>query len=264
MESTIERFLNQHPVSAVSSVSYRRDLEGLCRHFSKEPEKANSEELFLYFSALSARISFSSLSRCISVAKAYYDFLAAEKICAQNPMKSLRASDFEKKDRTVLTREEMLSLLPSSAMGFRGMRDRVMLGLLLETGMRVSELCALNLGDFDDFGVMCGSEGRKRRLPLSAELKKWIADYKAVLNLFSDEGKKGAFFLGKNKTRLTRQGFWKILKDRALYCGIAKTISPHTLRRSLALLWMEEGLSAEEIKERLGNADTASLRGYQV
>lgn len=263
MESTVEKFLKQHPVSEISLLSYRRDLAGLFCHFSDRPERADEESLFLYFSDLSARLSFSSLSRCISVSKAYYDFLVQEKICSRNPMKALRASDFEKKDRAVLTREEMHLLLSPSSAGFRGMRDRVMMGILLETGMRVSELCALNRSDFTDGGVFCGQGERRRHLPLSLELQKAVSELEAVLDLFSEEGKSGPLLLGKNKTRLTRQGFWKILKDRAVLCGIAKPISPQTLRRSLALLWMEEGLLPEEIKKRLGNADTASLRGYQ-
>lgn len=263
MESTVEMFLKQHPVSEVSLLSYRRDLAGLSRHFSDRPEKANREELIGYFTSLSASVSFSSLSRCISVAKAYYDFLAKEKRCAENPMKAIRASDFEKKDRAALTAEEMLSLISFSAVGFRGMRDRVMLGLLSETGMRVSELCSLNRSDFDSFGVKCGRGERRRHLPLSSDLKRSLSEYQAVLELFSESGEDGPFFLSKNKTRLTRQGFCKILKDRAILCGITKPISPQTLRRSLALSWIKSGVSAEEIKSRLGNADTASLRGYQ-
>ena len=265
MENTVEEFLSRHPVSKVSLVSYRRDLAGLFSHFSSFPEKASSEELSLYFSALASRVSPSSLSRCVSVAKAYYDFLVLKGILKENPMKALRASDFDPKDRAVLTKEEMKSLVLFSSSGFRGIRDRVMMQILCETGMRVSELCALNRSDITEGGILCGTGQRRRLLPISAELRRSISAYDAVLDLLlEEEGGEAPFLPNKNKTRLTRQGFWKILKDRAILCGIAKPISPHTLRRSLALLWMEEGMEKNQIKARLGNADTASLRGYQA
>ncbi len=261
MRETVEAFLHKTGVSSVSLLSYRRDLEKLFSHFSMHPERAGREELISYFALQGEVLSPSSLSRLVSVIRSFYAYLVKEEIISENPMEGIRAGDFEKKHSQSLNREEFSRLISYSAPGFRGLRDRAMLSLLCETGMRVSELLELGMSDVREEGVFCGKGRRRRVLTISAKCRDILAKYLALRTLYENEE---PLFITIRGSGMTRQGFWKNLKDRAIYCGIDKPISPHTLRRSLALHLMEDGKAREEISGLLGNADPASLRNYHT
>ncbi len=264
MRETVEAFLLETGVSAVSLLAYRRDLEKLFSRFSHHPERATEEELILYFTEQGEAHSPSSLSRQVSVVRSFYAYLKKEGIRKENPMDGIRASDFEKKDRQSLDRDEFARLIAYSVPGFRGMRDRAMLMLLCETGMRVTELVELDRSDLYRGCVLCGTARRRRSLPISPGLWGALSKYLAVRALYDPSEKEEALFITSRGMRMTRQGFWKNLKERAVCCGIDKPISPHTLRRSLALHLMEDGKAREEISGLLGNADPASLRNYKI
>lgn len=261
MREYVNAFLQQSGVSSVSLLAYRRDLEKLLAQFSQHPETAKREELIAYFTLQGKELSPSSLSRRVSVVRSFYSFLEKEGLISENPMKGVSAAAFEKKEGEVLDREEFTHLLEYSVPGFRGIRDRAMLMLLCETGMRVTELVELSCRDLREGCVLCGKGSRRRSVSISPGLQDALSQYLAVRSLYA--GQDGALFVTSRGTKMTRQGFWKNLKERAVYSGIAKTISPHTLRRSLALHWMEEGRAREEITRILGNADPASLRNYK-
>ena len=262
MRELVDAFLEQSGVSSVSLLSYRRDLEKLLSRFSNHPEQAKREDLIAYFSEQGKDLSRSSISRQASVVRSFYSFLEKEGYVSENPMDCIHATDFEKKDGEVLNREEFSRLIAYSVPGFRGIRDRAMLMLLCETGMRVTELVELSCSDLHEGSVSCGKGRRRRVIALSSGLRDALKKYLAVRLLYASEDE--ALFITSRGIRMTRQGFWKNLKERAIYSGIDKTISPHTLRRSLALHWMEEGKGREEIAELLGNVDPASLRNYKT
>lgn len=262
MREYVNAFLQQSGVSRVSLLAYRRDLEKLLAHFSYHPETAKKEDLISYFARQGTELSPSSLSRQVSVVRSFYSFLEKEGRVSENPMKGVSASSFEKKDGEILDREEFDRLIQYSVPGFRGIRDRAMLMLLCETGMRVTELVELDRADLREGCVLCGAGSRRRSLTVSPSLRDALSQYLAVRRLYAEED--GALFVTARGTKMTRQGFWKNLKERAVCSGIDKTLSPHTLRRSLALHWMEEGRAREEITRILGNADPASLRNYKT
>lgn len=258
----VEAFLQKTEISAVSLLSYRRDLEKLMSHFSDHPETAKQQDLIAYFSDCGKILSSSSLSRQVSVVRSFYAFLKEAGIRSENPMDGIRASCFIKKQGETLDREEFARLISCPIPGFRGIRDRAMLILLCETGLRVTELVNLDCEDLREKVLFCGHGRRRRSLPLSASAFDALSKYLAVRSLY-EVHESEPLFLTVRGMRMTRQGFWKNLKDRAIYSGIDKPISPHTLRRSLALHWMEEGRAREEISGLLGNADPASLRSYK-
>lgn len=262
MREVVDVFLKKSGVSSVSLLSYRRDLEKLLAHFSRHPEAAKREELIDYFTKQGKELSPSSLSRQVSVVRSFYSFLEKERRISENPMEGVSAASFEKKEGEVLDREEFIRLIEHSVPGFRGIRDRAMLMLLCETGMRVTELVELSRSDLQEGCVLCGRDSRRRSVSISPGLRDTLSQYLAVRALYAEED--GALFVTSRGAKMTRQGFWKNLKERAVYSGIDKTISPHTLRRSLALHWMEEGKAREEITRILGNADPASLRNYKI
>ena len=264
MRKTVEAFLSETGVSAVSLLSYRRDLEKIMDHFSNRPELADGKELVGYFTEQAEVSSASSISRQVSVVRSFYAYLKKEGIVSSDPMEGIRASDFEKKDRQGLDREEFSRLLAHSSSGFRGMRDRAMLMLLCETGMRVSELVELDLSDLREGCLLCGTARRRRCLTVSPALAGALSKYLAVRALYDPGDTENALFITSRGMRISRQGFWKNLKERAICCGIDKPISPHTLRLSLARHLMEDGKAREEISGLLGNADPASLRNYKI
>ena len=265
MDEIVEAFLRETGVSEVSLISYRRDLEKLLMHFSHHPERASREELVSYFARQGESLSPSSLTRQVSVVRSFYTYLKMKSYVCANPMEGIRAADFVPKDRAVLDREEFSRLIDYSLPGFRGMRDRAMLMLLCETGLRVTELVELDLGDLRDGCLLCGEGRRRRTLSVTAETRRALSKYLALRELYAaDSEERKPLFITARETRITRQGFWKNLKERAIFSGIDKPISPHTLRRSLALHLMEEGRAREEITLLLGNADPASFRGYQT
>lgn len=263
MERMMEEFLERSGACKVSLLSYRRDLEKLYSYFENEPEKAETKDLETYFTQLGQKFSSTSLTRHVSVVRSFYKYLLEKGVIEKDPMENLRAAAFCQKKEICLTREEFERLLSYPAPGFRGMRDRAMLQLLCETGLRVSELVSLDQTDLAENAVFCGTGKRRRKISLSPTLLRTLSSYAAVAEIYpSREGEKPLFITAKG-TRLTRQGFWKNLKDRAIYSGIDKPLSPQTLRNSLALHLIEEGKDREEITKLLGNADVSSLRGYE-
>ncbi len=263
MKGMMEDFLKTSGVSAVSLLSYRRDLERLFSHFENAPEKADEKALSDYFTQLGDVLSPTSLTRHISVVRSFYKYLLERSLVKTNPVSGLHATSFCQKKGESLTKEEFDRLISCPVPGFRGMRDRAMLMLLCDVGLRVSELVELNREDFTDGVICCGLGKRRRCLPLSRGVSRALGTYCCVAELYPVSEDKRPLFITAKGTRLTRQGFWKNLKDRAIYSGVDKPLSPQTLRTSLALHLMEEGRDREEIRMLLGNADTASLRGYE-
>lgn len=265
MRDSVEAFLQKTDISPVSLLAYRRDLENLMSHFCDHPETAGKQDLIAYFSDRGEVLSSSSLSRQVSVVRSFYAYLKEVGMLSENPMDGIRAAHFVKKQGEILDRDEFTRLISCPIPGFRGIRDRAMLILLCENGLRVTELVNLDRGDLRERSLLCGQGRRRRSLPLSASAYDALSKYLAVRSLYSVRETAGdPLFLTVRGMRMTRQGFWKNLKDRAIYSGIDKPISPHTLRRSLALHWMEEGRAREEISGLLGNADPASLRSYKL
>ena len=263
MKRMMEDFLAGTGACEVSLLSYRRDLEKLFSHYENAPEKADAKSLEAYFTKLGETISPTSLTRNVSVVRSFYKYLMEKGIVDTDPLKDLRAASFCRKKEKPLTKEEFDRLLSYPAPGFRGMRDRAMLQLLCETGLRVSELVSLDRADFQENAVFCGTGKRRRKISLSPSLLRHLSSYLAVAEIYPLKGEETPLFITAKGTRLTRQGFWKNLKDRAIYSGIDKPLSPQTLRNSLALHLIEEGKDREEITKLLGNADVSSLRGYE-
>lgn len=260
----IEDFLQNKGVTSNSLDSYRRDLNALKEYFGvKKLFSLKKEDLEKYFSGLAGKLSLSSLTRRISVIRSFYRYFCKEGRIQKSPMDGILAGNFKGKKREILTEEELQMLMRLPTSGLRGRRDRAMLFLLCETGLRVSEMTQLNREDFtpETRLLTCGKGKRRRSIPLSPALSDTLQSYLAVARLYSSETD-APMFITSSAKRITRQGFWKNMKEHAILTGIEKPISPQTLRRSLAQKMLREGKKKEEIRRLLGNADTASLRNY--
>ena len=147
----------------------------------------------------------------------------------------------------------------------KGYRDHAMLELLYATGIRVSELISLNLSDLNLAAgfIRCESKGKERIIPLYHTAVKALQDYvkntRPQLIADSDEE---ALFVNMNGERMSRQGFWKIIKYYQEKAGIEKDITPHTLRHSFAVHLLENGADLRSIQEMLGHADISSTQIY--
>jgi integrase/recombinase XerD len=208
-----------------------------------------------------------TIARRLAALKAFYQFLLRERRINQDPTANLESPKLEKRLPKVLTVREVERLLaqpdPSQP---AGMRDRAMLELLYATGIRVSELVSLSVADVNlEMGyIRCSGKGAKERIvPLGSLAIQSCKEYleRARLRLVKHESEQ-ALFVNHHGHRLTRQGFWKIVKRYADDARIEKEITPHTLRHSFATHLLENGADLRSVQEMLGHADISTTQIY--
>ena len=210
--------------------------------------------------------SAASVTRSLASIKSFYSYMVSSGACAANPAKGLNAAKAERKYPEILTNKEVeLFLEQPQCVDAKGFRDHAMLELLYATGIRVSELIALDVGDLNlSAGFLrCSSRGRERIIPLYPAAVKALRDYEVNIRpeIIADIGER-ALFVNMNGERMSRQGFWKIIKFYQEKAGIQKDITPHTLRHSFAVHLLENGADLRSIQEMLGHADISSTQIY--
>ena len=203
-----------------------------------------------------------SVSRVIASTRNFYRYLCAKRMCELNPVEKVHALKSERKLPQILTGEEIgLLLSQPSGVDFKGKRDKAMLELLYATGMRVTELVSLNIKDVNlDIGyIICRRQTKERVIPIYPRAVEALKDYINKERTYLDD-EPDALFINANGTRLTRQGFWKIIKAYKEKAGISKDITPHTLRHSFAAHLLENGADIKSLQEMLGHADVSSTQ----
>lgn len=210
--------------------------------------------------------SNSTITRSIASLRSFYQFLVLDGRATSNPARAIKLEKVEKKLPAILSNEEIDMLLKApNAKDPKGCQDKAMLEVLYATGIRVSELIALNIDDVNlNIGILnCHSGKSSRIIPIYPEALKALGDYifRVRSAIISDEDS-NALFINLNGNRLTRQGFWKIIKTYADKANIKTEITPHTLRHSFAAHLLENGAQLKDIKEMLGHADISSTQVY--
>lgn len=219
------------------------------------------------FNLRKGKNSPATIARRIASLKGFFRFLCLENILAIDPSINLETPKLAKKLPRVLSVDEVDMLLRESkeATPF-SIRDKAMLELLYAAGMRVSELVNLDIVNIDlDIGfVRCTGKGDKERIiPIGSHAARWTKTYLDFARAkLSGAKPTNAVFLNNHGKRLTRQGFWKIIKKRALENGIKKDITPHTLRHSFATHLLANGADLRSVQELLGHADVATTQIY--
>lgn len=211
-------------------------------------------------------LSASSVSRSLSALRGLYQYLISVGAMDHNPAREIPNDKVAKKGPQVLTNKEIELLLSQpSPNDLKGIRDKAMLELLYATGIKVSELVSLDVDDVNlslSF-IKCGNGGKERFIPVYPLALKALTNYlefsRRLLVVHPDER---ALFVNVNGDRMTRQGFWKLLKQYAESAKIYKDITPHTLRHSFAAHLLENGADIHDIKEILGHADISSTQRY--
>ena len=210
----------------------------------------------------------STIARKIAAVKTFCAYLVDQHLIETNPAQLLSSPKVKKHIPKTLTRAELERLLaaPAKAGGAKGARDRALLGLLISTGMRVTEAVNLQVDDIDwDKGVVtCRGKGqRARQLPLG-QARAGLADYvqRARAELTRDKSP-ATLFLNHRGQQLTRQGVWLILKDAAQAAGIGADVTPHTLRHSYARYLVGAGEDLRRVQELLGHANLSTTQIYK-
>jgi integrase/recombinase XerD len=278
MRDQVEQFLafmaSERGMSANTTAAYRTDLDQLCSflqthdlaHWSEvTPEQMLAFVLFLR----ERRYSTATLARRTAAVKSFFGYLRSQGLIEHDPSEQLDSPRVDRTPPKAISPHQIDELLelPLRSRSPEGMRDKAMLELLYATGLRVSELVALDCTDLalEQATVRCaGKNGRERTLPITppalTALEEYLETGRTQLARNS-EAATDALFLNHRGKRLTRQGFWLILKGYAEDVGL-HDLTPHTLRHSFAAHMIGSGAELREVQERLGHASLSTTQIY--
>lgn len=226
-----------------------------------------SNDIVLYGRELEKQgLSPRTRARKLASIRGFYGYLVEEQELKENPCAYLPAPKLPQNLPQILSEKEVLALLEAPTLEkITGYRDRAMLEVLYGSGLRVSELIGLNVGDIDELGfVRCTGKGNKERIiPLGGPGIKATNQYLTYARpRLQKNPRERALFLNSRGNRLTRQGCWKIIKQWAVVAGIEQDISPHMLRHSFATHLLRHGADLRSLQEMLGHADLATTQIY--
>lgn len=261
---------NQKANSVNTRESYLRDTLYFLEYLSDtgtDPLQADEQTVQGYVDHLhELKRSPTTISRNLASVRCFYKFLIFRGLVENNPAKGIKLEKTVKKLPQVLSGEEIELLLAQPDITEpKGCRDKAMLELLYATGIRASELINLNIKDLNlRSGVLyCRGSKGVRSIPVYPSAVVAVSDYiYRMRGLITGPESGNALFVNLNGGRLTRQGFWKIVKGYATEAGITKEITPHTLRHSFALHLLENGASVKDIQTMMGHADISSTQVY--
>ncbi|NLD50774.1 MAG: site-specific tyrosine recombinase XerD [Clostridiaceae bacterium] len=275
MEELVIRFLSflekDKRLSLNTLQSYRRDIEQFITYLDEmkihNVTNTNKTTVIAYLLHLQKKgRATSTISRNLASIRSFYQYLTKNDEIGQDPTEELESPKVEKKLPQILSTKEVELLLDQPKCDdLKGYRDKAMLELLYATGIRVSELICLNVADINlDLGyIRCNKGSRERSIPIGSisiqALNEYLGKSRSLLIQKSDEK---ALFVNVNGKRLTRQGFWKIIKLYKNQAKISKDITPHTLRHSFAAHLLENGADLRSIQEMLGHSDISSTQVY--
>lgn len=275
METYIEgfiKYLSEIKKSSKNTIlSYQRDLHKFFAYLEdarvKDITKVNHTSLNSYILLMEKEnFAASTVSRNIATLKAFFNYLFKQGVIMEDPAERLKAPRIEKKLPGILTVEEVTLLMNQpSGMSNKEIRDKAMLELLYATGIRVSELISLTIDDLNmTSGYIRVNEGnRERIIPFGSAAKQSLKNYlKNARNgmVASDDEK--ILFTNCSGQPMSRQGFWKVLKQYAKRAGIEEDITPHTLRHSFAAHLVENGADLHSVQEMLGHSDVSTTQIY--
>lgn len=252
--------------------SYMRDIRQFSEWISQKESRtvlnANQLNIRGYLEHLKQQgKSCATASRTLASLKNFYNYAVSSGFLEASPVTpDLHVERGEKKLPQILSgREVELLLAQPSASDPKGLRDKAMLEVMYATGMRVSELIDLDVEDINlDLGIVkCSNNKKVRSIPLYPAALKALGVYmrEIRMGMISDPTEK-ALFVNVGGVRMSRQGFWKILKHYQAKAGIEKEITPHTLRHSFAVHLLENGADLGSLQELMGHSDISSTQVY--
>lgn len=269
LDDFVDDLTNNKKLSENTIESYSRDIKQYLSYLEennidfKGAKRGNIIAYILYLKKENKAPS--SISRSIASIRSFYHFLLKSNIVNYDPTIDLESPKVEKKMPEILTIGEVEKLLsiPITS-NFKGSRDKAMLELLYATGVRVTELVNLNIDDVNlNLGFVKLNGTKERVVPIGRMAQKavniYINEYRQE---FLKDKESNVLFLNFHGQKMTRQGFWKIIKSYAKEAGIEKKITPYTLRHSFAAHLIENGADLKSLQQMLGHADISTTQIY--
>ncbi len=267
-----ENYLSKVKQASANTISsYLRDIRQFSEWLSSTEglEVADASQLnissFLAYLEREGR-SGATISRNLASLKNFYSYVVSSGFMESTPVTEIRIDRGEKKLPQILTgREIELLLAQPGSMDAKGIRDKAMLEVMYATGIRVTELIDLDIDDVNlELGIIkCAGTRKSRSIPLYPAALKALTAYITDVrrSMLADPGE-SALFVNIGGVRMSRQGFWKILKHYQAAAHIEKDITPHTLRHSFAVHLLENGADLGSVQELMGHSDISSTQMY--
>lgn len=275
MDQLITNFIqylsDEKKLSKNTLESYTRDIKQYLTYLTesniKSVSSTNKTTIITYLIYLQkSGKAASTISRNLASIRSFYQYLLLNKIVDKDPTSSLESPKNEKKLPSILTLEEVDILLSQPQINtHKGLRDKAMLELLYATGIRVSELISLSVQDVNlEVGfIKCSNETKERIIPIGSIAANVLKEYlDKTRKYFIKNNNENSLFLNYHGGRLTRQGFWKIIKSYTQKAKIEKKITPHTLRHSFATHLIQNGADLKSVQEMLGHSDISTTQVY--
>ena len=275
MDSYIELYIQYLQIVKKTSdntvASYKRDLTKLIlflrEHNIDDFKMVTFTDLNSYILHLEKEgCATSTVSRTVSAIKSFFTYLFHEKIIENDPAINLKAPKIVKKIPDILTVEEMDKLLSIPDDSPKGIRDKAMLELLYATGLKVSEIISIKLYDINISlrYIRFMDKERERIVPFGMPAQKALNTYLAIASeqVLSEKNTEKYLFLNYTGEPMSRQGFWKIIKQYGEKAGFGDKITPHIFRHSFAVHMVENGADLKTIQEMLGHADISTTQVY--
>jgi len=269
----VEKGFSENTIAA-----YQNDLHQLASFVEEEatkhgfmPSWANFSQqgMLSYLLNLKERsYAATTIARKVAAARSFFSFMVAEGIIKADPAENMSSPSVGKSLPKPISISQVRCLLdqPAKLSTLEAKRDKAMLELLYASGMRISELVSLNLGDVDTEGgyVRCFGKGHKERLiPIYEQAAMTVREYiEATRPQLAHSKNEPALFLNPRGERLTRQGFWQKLKEYAKSANLDTQVSPHTLRHSFATHMLSGGADLRAVQELLGHANISTTQVY--
>lgn len=282
MDTCVNEFLEflavERGASGNTIAAYRNDLGQLEEFFAGRrngssiqwPSVSQNQMLDYILNLKAQSYAEATVARKVAAVKSFFSFLQAEGKVKVNPTEALASPKVGKSLPKPLTVQEIDELLeqPARRNSPESRRDRAMLELMYATGLRVTELVSLDLQDVQvdvekPYVRLVGKGNRERQIPLLEQPAQEVSEYMSFArSRLVGERDEAALFVNRRGERLTRQGFWLILKGYASEAGIQGRVTPHTLRHSFATHMLRGGMDIHKVQELLGHANISTTQVY--
>lgn len=246
--------------------NYQYIINKYLNYIKKDIKKADEEDIKKFINHDNEIGNNSkTIANNINVLRSFYNFLEIEEIIKENPMNDIDTPKVKKSLPKVLSKEEVVKILDVDLINKYSYRNKAMIELMYSSGLRISELINLKLYDINlDIGNVrvMGKGSKERLIPVDDYainyLKKYIEEYRILLNTKNSD----YLFLNNRGTNISRQAFFKIIKEIAIKKNIKTEFSPHTLRHSFATHLLENGADLRSIQEMLGHSNVTTTQIY--
>lgn len=270
-----ERYLSETKKMSANTVeAYRRDIDAYARFMNargKELTEATNTDVVAYLMDLkSSGKSRSTVNRKLASLRIFYKFLINSGRISEDPTEEIRSPKIARKDIDYISYEDVLALLETPDNSIKGKRDRALFEVLYATGVRVSEIIEMRLSDVNlhmGFVSCSGTHGRARIVPMGVPARNALTDYiehsrSIMLKDQDPDDPQSMLFVNYLGEPMTRQGFWKILKQYGEKAGIEDKLTPQTLRNSFAMHMVQNGIDIKSLQELMGHEDISATQVY--